>query len=98
MSMYLPPYFAPVISGMLAGLRMGGSRGGEGGLDPLRLKKHKSLEFLSNTGPDPLKNHKATKPEIISTPEKRHGPILVVFGLLPSSTYKKRSRSKLGPL
>ena len=23
---------------------------------------HKNIGFLSNTGPDPLKNHKATKP------------------------------------
>ena len=37
--------------------------GGAGGLDPL-LKNHKNIEFLSNTGPDPLKNHKATKPAI----------------------------------
>ena len=26
------------------------------------MKDHKNIEFLSNTGPDPLKNHKATKP------------------------------------
>ena len=26
------------------------------------LKNHKNIGFLSNTGPDPLKNHKATKP------------------------------------
>ena len=32
---------------------MGDFRGGQG----------KNLGFLSNTGPDPLKNHKATKPE-----------------------------------
>ena len=41
---------------------MGGSRGGQGvgGLDP--LKNHKNIGFLSNTGSDPLKIHKATKP------------------------------------
>ena len=27
-----------------------------------RLKKSQNKGFLSNTGPDPLKNHKATKP------------------------------------
>ena len=27
------------------------------------LKNHKIIVFLSNTGPDPLKYHKATKPE-----------------------------------
>ena len=26
------------------------------------LKNHKKIGFLSKTGPDPLKNHKATKP------------------------------------
>ena len=26
------------------------------------LKNHKNIGFLSNTDPDPLKNHKATKP------------------------------------
>ena len=35
--------------------------GGTGGPDP-PLKNHKNIGFLSNTGPDPLKNHKATKP------------------------------------
>ena len=33
-----------------------------GGPDPA-LKNHKNKGFLSNTGPEPLKNHKATKPE-----------------------------------
>ena len=28
------------------------------------LKKYKNIGFLSNVGPDPLKNHKATKPAI----------------------------------
>ena len=40
----------------------GGGGGGTGGSDP-PLKNHKNLGFLSNTGLDPLKNHKATKPE-----------------------------------
>ena len=35
--------------------------GGAGGPDT-PLKNHKNIRFLSNTGPDPLKNHKATKP------------------------------------
>ena len=35
--------------------------GGAGGPDP-PLKNHKNEGFLSNTGPDPLTNHKATKP------------------------------------
>ena len=36
---------------------MGGSRGGD---PPVN---HKNIGFLSNTGPDPLKNHKATNPD-----------------------------------
>ena len=41
---------------------MGGSKGGDGrGYGP-PLKDHKK-GFLSNTGPDPLKNCKATRPE-----------------------------------
>ena len=34
--------------------------GETGGPDP--LKKLKNIGFLSNTGTDPLKNHKAAKP------------------------------------
>ena len=43
---------------------MGGFRGGikAGGVDPPPLKDPKNIGFLSNTGPDPLKNHKVTKP------------------------------------
>ena len=44
---------------------------------PPPLEKHKNIEFVSNTGPDPLKNHITTKPAfnveaIIGTPAKRH--------------------------
>ena len=41
---------------------MGGSRGGGGdrGSGP-PLKNHKNIVNLSNTGPDPQKNNKATK-------------------------------------
>ena len=39
------------------------SRGGDRGSgSPPPLKNHKNLGFLSNTGRDPLKNYKATKP------------------------------------
>ena len=37
------------------------SRGGTGG-PTSPLENHKNIWFLSNAGPDPLKNHKATKP------------------------------------
>ena len=36
------------------------------------LENHSNIGFLSNTGPDPLKNHKAAKPEFNGTPAKRH--------------------------
>ena len=68
---------------------MCGSRGGGGGGQGVRtpLKNHKNIEFLSNTGPDPLK----IKPAFNVGPSSAHqrmvfrwragdGPILVVFG------------------
>ena len=39
---------------------MRGSRRGEGVWTPMNY--HKNLGFLSITGPEPLENHKATKP------------------------------------
>ena len=39
---------------------IGGSRG-TGGPDPPPSKITKNIGFLSNTGPDPLKNHKAIR-------------------------------------
>ena len=42
---------------------VGGSRGGgEGQGVRIPPEKHKNIRFLCNTGPDPLKNYKATKP------------------------------------
>ena len=42
---------------------MCGSRGETGGPDPPPpLKNHKNIGFLSNSGPDPLKNYEATEP------------------------------------
>ena len=41
---------------------IGGSRGGTGGPDS--SEKSQNIGFLSNTGPDPLKNHKAIKPAL----------------------------------
>ena len=40
---------------------VGRSRGGTGGRDLPPLKNYKNIGFLSNTGPDYLENHKATK-------------------------------------
>ena len=36
-------------------------RWGQGVRTPPPQKNHKNIGFLGNTGPDPLKNHKATK-------------------------------------
>ena len=56
-----------IVGNHVAAQFMGRSReggGGEGqGVGPT-LKNHKNTEFLSNTGPDPLKNYKATTPTI----------------------------------
>ena len=37
-------------------------RGGQGVWTPPPTKNHKNIGFLCKTCPDPLKNHKATKP------------------------------------
>ena len=39
---------------------MGGSRGGQGVRTPPPPENSQKYSFFSNTGPDPLKNHKAT--------------------------------------
>ena len=41
---------------------MGGSRGGGAGGPFPPEKLQKNIGFHSNFGPDPMKNHKATKP------------------------------------
>ena len=93
-------------------MRMGGSRGGTGGLDPPPLKNHNHIGFPSNTGPDPLKKSQGYQANIRcwainGTTVKRHlngvcwradvGPRMVVFGSsLPLSTNKKNV-DKVGP-
>ena len=47
--------------GELKAICMRKSRVGTGG-PTSPLENHENIGFLSNTGPDPLKNHKATKP------------------------------------
>ena len=44
------------------------SRGGGGQGVRTPLKNHKNIRFLSNTGPDPLKNYIATKPALKVAP------------------------------
>ena len=54
------------------------------------LKNHKNIGFISNIGPDPLKNHKATNPNG-GVWQADNGPFIVVFGSsIPSSTKKKK--------
>ena len=65
--------------------------------DPIN---YKAIGFHSNTGPDPLKNHKATKPAFKVRPSFKWrfagGPILVAFGSsLTSSTKSWTPPAKL---
>ena len=79
---------------------------GTGGSGP--PENHKKLGFLNNTGPDPLKNHKATKPEFNVGPSFKWrfagGPMMtrLAWNLdpsSPSSTKKQlKTPSKLDPL
>ena len=64
----------------------GSRRGGQGVLTP--LKNHKNIRYLSNTGLDPLKNHKATctkpafnvgPPSVASETPFDDCPFIVVF-------------------
>ena len=82
--------------------------GGQGVRTP--LKNHKNIGFHINTGPDPLKKHKATKPAFnVWPPSARQrnaiqmafrwraddGPFIVVFGsFLPSSTKKQNKKKR----
>ena len=68
---------------------MRGSRGGGRGSGPPLEKTHQKVRFLSNIGPDPLKNHKANKPAFnvgrssVRQPFRwraEKGPLIVVFG------------------
>ena len=84
------------------------SRGGDQGLG-LPLKNHKNKGFLSNSGPDPLKNYKASEPAFNVWPSSAlqqnailmafrwradDGPLIVVFGSShPSSTNKKKKKN-----
>ena len=84
---------------------MGGSRGGQGVCT--LSKKSQNIGLLSNTGLDPLKNHKATKPAFNVGPSSARqrtaitmafrwraedGQFIVIFGSsIPSSTNKKKT-------
>ena len=54
--------------------------------------------FLSNTGPDPLKNHKATKPAFnvgsLSARERVTLAIWIVFPLIKKTTKKNNNKKQ----
>ena len=56
-----------------------------GGPDPPPPEKSQKIGFLSNTGPDPLKSHKATKPAFnvgplsARQPNADDGPLIVII-------------------
>ena len=62
-----------MIASILHGRIQRGDAGGPN-LPPPPLKITKNIGFICDTGPDPLKNHKATKPAF------NVGPVIVVFG------------------
>ena len=79
------------------------SSGVGGGQGVLSLNNHKAIGFFSNTGPEPLKSHKATKPVFNvgpSSPWQRNTvlmafhcwtddcPLLVVFGSSPPPSHQ----------
>ena len=51
--------------------------GGAGG-----VKNHKNIGFLSNSGPDPLKNYEATEPAFNVGPSsaRQRNAVLIAFG------------------
>ena len=77
----------------------GGGGGGRGPGPP--LENHKNIGFLS---PDPLKNHKATKPAFNVGPSsaRQRNAFLMAFrwradgGPLKNSCFSKKNPSKLG--
>ena len=83
---------------------MCGSRGGGGGQGVRTpLKNHKNIGFLSNTGPDPLENHKATKPAFnvgpstahISLADRKYPAFIGIWILSPLiKTVKKEKRKE----
>ena len=54
----------------MGGSREGGGGGFRGSGPP--LKNHKNIGFPCNTGQDPLKNYKATKPAFNVGPSSAH--------------------------
>ena len=74
----------------------GGGRGYRGCGPP--LKNHKYIGFLSNTGPNLLKNHKATKPEFnIGQSSARQTPFKWRFAGGPMMAHLKWYLAPISP-
>ena len=65
--------------------------GGTGGLDD-PLKSHNNIGFLNNTGPDPLKHHKATKPAFNKGPSSARQRNAILIAGIPVSIAFVRDR------
>ena len=68
-----------------------------GGRGPTPSEKSQIIGFLSDTGLDPLKNHKATKPAFnLGLSSAVDCPLRVVFGsFLPPQTKKERKEKNV---
>ena len=74
---YVPAGFGKVLLALILGChgRIQRGRTRVGTPPPPPLKNHKKLGFQSNTGPDLLKNHKATKPAFNVGPLSTRQPL-----------------------
>ena len=71
--------------------------GGAGGPDPLPLKNHRNIGFPCYSGPDPLKNHKATKPAFNVGPSSAGQPMLAHLWWYLDPVSPHKSPVKVGP-
>ena len=102
-------FWSETLTALVLCVYMCGSRGRDRG-SGLPQKNHKNVGFLSNTGPDPLKKHKAVKPAFNARPSsaRQRNTIYRAFRwranngpfqcyLDPLSPYQKKEK-KLDPL
>ena len=77
---YIKAHFSTVVTAASVNACTSGSRGGRGHGFRTPLENHKNIGFLSNN-PDPLKNHKATKPAFNVGPSFARQPNAILNGL-----------------
>ena len=70
---HVPAGFGKVLLALILSCHGRIQRGGQGVRTP--LKNHRNLGFISNTGPDLRKNHKATKPAFNVGQLSAHQPL-----------------------